>query len=74
MKALMKTTQDQLNTFYLNSEILSLMQDSHHVDPIIETIFWGVIKDSENDKSTQSMFNKTNSDEYKQKIDKHDPS
>ena len=50
------------------------MQDSHHVDPIIETIFWGVIKDSENNKSTQSMFNKTNSDEYKQKIDKHDPS
>ena len=59
MKDLMKTAQDQLNTFYLNYAIFYLIEDSHLVKPIIATIFGGVITGMENNEYTQSMFNKT---------------
>ena len=41
------------------ASILFLIEDPQLVKPIIATIFAGVMKDSEDNKSTQSMFNKT---------------
>ena len=35
------------------------MEESQNVKPIIATTFRGVIKDPENNKNTQLMFNKT---------------
>ena len=41
------------------ASILFLIEDPQPVKSIIATIFAGVMKDSEDNKSTQSMFNKT---------------
>ena len=41
------------------TSILFLIEDPQPVKPIIATIFVGVMKDSEDNKSTQFMFNKT---------------
>ena len=38
---------------------LTFHKGLQHVKPIIAVMFRGVIKDSENNKSTQFMFNKT---------------
>ena len=53
----MKMMQEQLNIFQLNKAILLFIESSQHVKPITAMTFRGVMKDSENNKSTQFMFN-----------------
>ena len=50
---------EYLLTKLSNLTILLCIEGSQHIKPIIATMFRGVIKDLENNKSTQFMFNNT---------------